>query len=237
MKEITPETLAASQGKEGNPVYIAHKGKVYDVSASKLWGTGAHMGRHHAGADLTAEINAAPHGTEVLERFEQVGVLAAKKPSDQSIPPVLARLLARYPMVKRHPHPMTVHFPIVFMFTIAVATLLYLLTKYEGFELTALCSLGAGVLFIPVAMTTGYFTWWLNYMAKPMRPVTIKKSLSFILLVIDIILFIWRITTPAILSSPGLARDIYVVLAISLFFIVTVIGWFGASLTFPLEKK
>jgi predicted heme/steroid binding protein/uncharacterized membrane protein len=237
MKKITLETLAASQGQEGSPVYIAHEEKVYDVSASKLWNTGNHMGLHRAGADLTTEIGAAPHGTEVLERFKQVGVLTANNPSGQRIPPVLARVLTGYPVLKRHPHPMTVHFPIVFMFTAAVATILYLFTKYEGFELTALCSLGAGILFVPIAMATGYFTWWLNYMAKPMGPVTIKKRLSITLLAIDIILFVWRITTPAILSSPGWARLIYVALAILLLPMVTVIGWFGASLTFPMERE
>jgi len=60
-------------------VYIAHDGKVYDVSASKMWKTGLHMKRHQSGADLTEEIKGAPHGTEVLERVPQVGILNPKR--------------------------------------------------------------------------------------------------------------------------------------------------------------
>ena len=79
------------------------------------------------------------------------------------MPAMLSRLLVRFPMLRRHPHPMTVHFPIVFAFSAAVFTLLYLVTGIASFESTALHCLGAGLLFTPVAMTTGYFTWWLNY--------------------------------------------------------------------------
>ena len=75
MKEFTPDELAKYNGQSGNPVYIAHDGKVYDVSESKLWRNGLHMKRHHAGQELTTDIQAAPHETDVLERYPQVGVL------------------------------------------------------------------------------------------------------------------------------------------------------------------
>jgi predicted heme/steroid binding protein len=45
LKEFTREELAKYNGKEGQPVYVAYDGKVYDVSESKLWKTGAHMMR------------------------------------------------------------------------------------------------------------------------------------------------------------------------------------------------
>jgi predicted heme/steroid binding protein len=97
-------------------VYIAYDGKVYDVSESKLWKTGAHMMRHESGEDLTADIGGAPHDTEVLERFPQVGILKPEKdPMDEHIPDVLLAVFRMIPMLRRHPHPMTVHFPIAFM--------------------------------------------------------------------------------------------------------------------------
>ena len=48
-----------------------------------------------------------------------------------------------FPMLRRHPHPMTIHFPIVFMFSTTLFTLLYFLTGVRSFELTALNCLGA----------------------------------------------------------------------------------------------
>ena len=67
IKEFSPEELARFNGQNGKPVYIAHGGKVIDVTASKLWKSGLHMKRHHAGKDLTTDIQAAPHSLEVLE--------------------------------------------------------------------------------------------------------------------------------------------------------------------------
>ena len=39
--ELSLEELAEKDGKEGRPVYIAYKGRIYDVSGSKLWKTAA----------------------------------------------------------------------------------------------------------------------------------------------------------------------------------------------------
>lgn len=133
------------------------------------------------------DFKAAPHGEEVLERYPQVGVLHQEKTPERRIPRPLKWLLARYPMLRRHPHPMMVHFPIVFMFSTPVFTVLYLLTGVRSFELTGFYCLGAGILFTPAAILTGLYSWWLNYLAKPTRPVTIKQRVSLILLTLEII--------------------------------------------------
>lgn len=75
MKEFTKEELAKCNGKNGSPIYLAHKGKVYDVSNSSLWEGGEHQGMHVAGGDLSGEIGDAPHETEVLDRFPVVGTV------------------------------------------------------------------------------------------------------------------------------------------------------------------
>lgn len=75
MQEFDRQTLAGFDGTNGKPAYIAHEGKVYDVSRSRLWAGGIHMKRHGAGEDMTEDIQDAPHETEVLKRFPQVGVL------------------------------------------------------------------------------------------------------------------------------------------------------------------
>ena len=140
-------------------------------------------------------------------------------------------------MLRRHPHPMTVHFPIVFSFCATLFNILYLITGIKSMEITALHTLAAGILFTVVAIATGLYTWWLNYMAKPMMAAKVKISLSLTLLVVQIIAFIWRMKMPMVMDSLQGANIIYLLLVLSLFPIVVVVGWFGAHLTFPVEKS
>jgi predicted heme/steroid binding protein/uncharacterized membrane protein len=238
MKEFSIEELAQYNGENGKPVYISHNDKVYDVSGSKMWKTGAHMKRHRSGQDLTTDIQAAPHPPDLLERFAQIGVLKKEgEASDPRIPPVLAAFLKTFPFLRRHPHPMTVHFPIVFMLSTTAFTLLYLATGDKSFDTTALHCLGAGVFFNAVAILTGFYTWWLNYMAKPLKPVKVKIPLTIAMLLTSIILLVWRLEAPNILDALSGAGLLYILLVLSLSAMVTVIGWNGASMTFPVEKE
>jgi len=75
MKTFSVEEISKSDGKDGNPSLVVVESRVYDVSSSKRWTGGIHMRRHQAGSDLTLDLKAAPHGTEVLERVELVGQL------------------------------------------------------------------------------------------------------------------------------------------------------------------
>lgn len=238
MKEFTREELAAFNGKDNEKIYVAHKGKVYDVSESKMWKGGLHMKRHSAGNDLTTDIQAAPHEPDVLERYPQVGTLKKETGTDEiNIPDSLSILLERIPMLRRHPHPMTVHFPIAFMLATTVFTVLYLLTGIAAFDTTVFHCLGAGVLFSLVAISTGWYTWWLNYLAKPLRPVKIKKRMSILMFMVAAAAFAMRAATPDILLNFRGISVIYLILVISVFPLVTVIGWYGAALTFPVEKE
>jgi predicted heme/steroid binding protein/uncharacterized membrane protein len=234
-KEFTSMELSQFNGENGKPVYVAYQGKVFDVSNSKLWKGGLHMKRHHGAKDLTADFKSAPHGEDVLARHPQVGMLR-EEPETRKIPGVLESLLAKYPMLRRHPHPMVVHFPIVFMFSTTVMTILYVLTGIRSLETTALHCLAGGILFTPIAILTGLYSWWLNYLAKPLRPVTIKQWTSVILLALQITLLVWRIKVPHILDSLSAGSAIYFLLTLALLPIVIVIGWFGAKLTFPIER-
>ena len=71
--ELTLEELAAYNGKDGNPAYIAVDGVIYDVSNSQRWNDGEHNG-YSAGQDLTEPIkNVSPHGVSMLSRVPVVG--------------------------------------------------------------------------------------------------------------------------------------------------------------------
>jgi predicted heme/steroid binding protein/uncharacterized membrane protein len=237
MKEFDVGELAEYDGKNGKPVYVVYQGKVLDVSESRLWKGGMHMNRHSAGKELTRDIQAAPHTPEVLEKFPQVGTLKAEAAVAQQLPEFVSKILDLFPILRRHPHPMVVHFPIVFMFSATVFNLLYLITGIKPFELTALHCLAGGILFTPIAMITGWFTWWLNYLAKPIKAVTIKIYVSFALLLLQVIAFCWRVLVPDVLSSLGMGSIIYFLIIVSFIPLVSITGWFGAALTFPVEHE
>jgi predicted heme/steroid binding protein len=74
-KTFTYQELQKYNGQNGNPVYVAYKGLVYDVTDSDLWKTGRHQNLHDSGDDLTNEFAQAPHGVEVFERVKVVGKL------------------------------------------------------------------------------------------------------------------------------------------------------------------
>jgi predicted heme/steroid binding protein len=75
MKKFTCGELAQYNGKNGNPAYVAYKGKVCDVSSSFLWKDGNHQVLHSARVDLTDALEQAPHYGDVLEKFPVVGIL------------------------------------------------------------------------------------------------------------------------------------------------------------------
>ena len=74
---FTLEELAAYNGKDGQPAYVAVDGVVYDVTASSEWANGEHKMGVTAGQDLTDIIKEkSPHGVAILEKFPVVGKLA-----------------------------------------------------------------------------------------------------------------------------------------------------------------
>ncbi len=252
-RRFTPEELAQCNGADGQPVYVAYQGRVYDVSDSGLWQGGKHMAGHLAGADLTGELPAAPHGEEVFSHYPQVGVLP-EGPGSLGAPPgkvseaqeaeapapppgMWRRLLQRFPILRRHPHPMVVHFPIVFLISAPVFTLLYLLTGVRSFEVTGFHCLGGGVLFTPVALITGLATWWYNYQWGLLRPVVIKLTLTPIMLAVGAGAFAWRWLNPEVLAAWGdWTGKVYLGAIFALWPLAILIGWYGATLVFPLPQ-
>jgi predicted heme/steroid binding protein/uncharacterized membrane protein len=244
LKKFTVEELQAFNGEDGKPIYIAYKERVIDVTGSKMWRGGQHMKRHTAGADLTVDIAQAPHGIDVLDRFPQVGILVRDlqgEPKSEDVPgdlPAwLERFLARYPFFQRHPHPMTVHFPIVFMMFAPLFTLLYLATGVPGFDFTAVSCLAAGLFFCLIVIPTGFFTWWVNYMARPLRPVTIKIVVSLMMFADGLAALIWRLVDPTVVTCLAGPNLLYLVLILLLLPMIVVVASYGAILTFPLHTR
>jgi predicted heme/steroid binding protein len=75
-KIFTIDELAAFNGKDGAPAYIAVDGIVYDVTNVSYWRNGMHNG-FEAGRDLTEEIKTiSPHGVSKMKGIPVIGKLS-----------------------------------------------------------------------------------------------------------------------------------------------------------------
>lgn len=72
---FTIRQLALRNGQDREEVWISYKGRIYDVSESRLWRRGQHY-EHWAGQDLTHELPDAPHTESVFEKLKCIGLLS-----------------------------------------------------------------------------------------------------------------------------------------------------------------
>jgi Predicted membrane protein (DUF2231) len=56
---------------------------------------------------------------------------------------------------------------------------------------------------------------------------------SLVLIVLVLAAFLWKMIQPTIMVEPGGARLLYLLLTMAMVPVVTVVGWFGAKMTFP----
>ena len=73
-KYFSKSQLALRNGREKEDVWCSYKGKIYDLTSSRLWADGTHY-EHWAGQDLTDELEDAPHTEKVFEKFKTIGFL------------------------------------------------------------------------------------------------------------------------------------------------------------------
>ena len=167
----------------------------------------------------------------------QIGIVRAVEPEPKALDhhPLIARLLDNS-FLKRHPHPMVVHFPIALMICAVLFYAAYLVCGSASLESTAFHCLAAGTFFSMPAIATGYLTWKLNYGGKPIRPVRIKILLSWILLPAALLLCVWRAADPAISQTETAMAAIYGLLLFLSALLVSIIGWYGGRLIFPSES-
>jgi uncharacterized membrane protein len=175
---------------------------------------------------------------------EGAGASSYSRPQDlgppypgRPVPPFLARLLERFPELRRRPHPALSHFPIVFMLSATFFSLLYVITGDKSFDDTAFYCLGAGLVTMPPAVATGLFTHWLNFPGSLHKTVHIEKALSYAVLAISAAAFVWHWLNPDVLKDLTGINFIYFLMVLSLTPLVTANGYFGGMVTFPLEEE
>lgn len=238
IREFTLEEVAKGDGREGRPVYVVFEGTVYDLSESPLWKQGSHMQMHLSGTDLTDQLAAAPHFAEVLtkEGVKEIGVL---KPDQRTrdLPGFMKILLRFFPMLRRHPHPISVHFPTAYFSTALLFLLLHIIlgqTQSLNFEVFAFVMLILGILSTVPAMGTGFLTLWINYRFKKPKLVLMKIRLAKVLLATGLLAIILRATGIVEVAFFGW---IYNLLILVLALIVMGLGYLGGQMVFPTKAR
>jgi predicted heme/steroid binding protein/uncharacterized membrane protein len=232
MKKLEREELESGDGQEGRPALVAVDGAVYDVTASKMWKNGTHVRAHRAGGDLSLAIQAAPHGPEVLERFEQVGELgAAEEPARAHEFPEPPGLLGW--VLAQHPHPVLSHFPI----GLGVATALFALGSlvFDGIGLAeaAMWTLFFAAAAAPFSILAGVLSWRYNYGGIWTPIFRVKAALSAVLLLVLAAAVVVRLVLVPGEPDGGTWHWIYNVLMVVVGPNVVLIGRLGGKVTFP----
>lgn len=233
--ELDKTELTEHDGKEGKPAYVAYAGKIYDVTDSKMWKKGLHMNRHQAGQDLTDTIGAAPHGSEVLTRFKEVGKLKIEQEQEvrPPLPNWLNTIFDKYPFLKRHPHPMVVHFPMAFFMAASIFLLWYYMINPARPMLDSILYMHIlGTLSLPVALITGWLSWKVNYLGKRIGNITRKITFSIIVLIFDIIVLVSIAGDLELLINPQGTQVLIPIMIISYLPIVSFIGQQGGDLVY-----
>jgi len=194
---VKKDDLQQFNGKDGEKAYVSYKGKVYDVTDSRLWKNGRHVNKHEAGMDLSEALEAAPHGADVLDRFAHIDTLEGfRVKKDVSKKAVLQKLYRMF-----HPHPMLIHFPMGLLGFTVIMQFLFLITGKVSFEVSGFYSLVVAVVFMFPTIFSGIFSWWVNYDFAVNKIFMYKLSFSLILLIMGVIELAVRFQNPDISSG------------------------------------
>jgi predicted heme/steroid binding protein/uncharacterized membrane protein len=233
-RRFTAEELAEFDGKEGRAAYVCYKGKVYDVTSSKLWRNGMHVRAHAAGEDLSGAMLAAPHDGDVMERFPVVGLLidAGEDEDEQALP-----WWAQFSL-DHHLHPIAVHFPTGLGATapvFAIASLFFHGTVwFTYFQAVAFWNIVVCLLASIPAVLTGILSWYYNY-AAVMTPIyRAKWGGSVVLLAIGVVsMAVWLLGVGSYTPALNAPFWIYMVLLVAHAPVVAYLGHYGGKITFP----
>jgi len=220
---VKKDDLQKSHGKDGEKAYVSYKGKVYDVTGSRLWKNGRHVNKHEAGMDLTEALESAPHGADVLERFEHVGTIEGfKVKKDVSKKAFMQKLYRMF-----HPHPMFIHFPMGLLIFTVIMQLLFLFTGKASFEVSGFYSLAVAVVFMIPTILSGILSWWLNYDFAITKIFMYKLWFSIILLTMGTVELFIRFHNPEI-SAGNILYNFMIFANIP---VLAVIGFNGGKLS------
>ncbi|MFW6325013.1 MAG: DUF2231 domain-containing protein, partial [Desulfovibrionales bacterium] len=170
------------------------------------------------------------------DRVRRIGVLRSGE-AGRGLPRSIQTLFRLFPLARRHPHPIAVHFPTAYFIAAALFLLLHTLSPgLFGFdsEKAAAAMLIMGSLFSIVAIATGFFTLWVNYRFK-MRPLVKRKlTVTGFLILFEASALLMRAHGPV---TGSVESVVYLVLILLLAVCVTILGYLGGEMVFPVKAK
>lgn len=221
------DDLQVFNGKDGNKSYVSYKGKVYDVTNSRLWKNGKHVNKHEAGMDLSEAMESAPHGMDVLERFEHVDTIEGfRVKRERGKKAVIKKLYRMF-----HPHPMLIHFPMGLLGFTVIMQLIYLYTKQHSFEVAGFYSLVTAVVFMLPTIFSGIVSWWVNYELAITKIFMYKLSFSIILFIMGVIELVIRFSMPEVSAGVGATSIFYNFMIFANIPVLAVVGFNGGKLS------
>ncbi|MCW2276868.1 cytochrome b5 domain-containing protein [Heliophilum fasciatum] len=229
---MTVEELREYNGEHGQPAYVGYRGRVYDVTVSRMWQKGHHFA-HAAGRDLTRHLEYAPHDPEYLFGFPLVARLERVKenPTEQVL-----NFIMRF-----HPHPASVHFPIAlsivcfgFYFPAAILQSMGISKGFlgipalgwEAFYLAGFLSLIATAISGPFAFATGFLSWTVNFAKKINPMVKFKVITSFLFMI-----FSWALLLSQILGVMAWNGFLFQGLLFALVVMTSLVAYQGGRLS------
>lgn len=221
------DDLQQYNGKEGSKSYVSYQGKVYDVTDSRLWKNGKHVNRHEAGMDLSEAMESAPHGADVLERFQQVDTITGfRLKVEKGKKAVIKKLYRMF-----HPHPMLIHFPMGLLGFTVIMQILFLYTGKPSFEVSAFYSLVTAVVFMIPTVVSGVVSWWVNYELAVTKIFMLKLSFSVILFAMGLVELLIRFSVPDVAYGTGALGIFFNFMIFANIPVLGVIGYNGGKLS------
>jgi predicted heme/steroid binding protein/uncharacterized membrane protein len=233
MGQMTKDELHQYDGKEGNKAYVAFEGKIYDLTGSKLWKNGVHLKTHHAGHDLTVAMKAAPHGPQVMERYEAVAELVEEKAVEAAKPALKTPGKLATMILDRHPHPILVHFPIALSISAAFLSILSLYISNHVLEKAAFYNMIFAAVTTPVSIFTGVLSWYYNYSGIWTHIYRMKTLLSIVLVVLFAAALIVHFGFLTSGENVGFWYWLYTISVLFMAPTVMGLGYYGGKITFP----
>ena len=135
-------------------------------------------------------------------------------------------------ILKHHLHPITVHTP---NGIVPMAVIFLVLGAWLGLpviETAAFFSLIFVLITMPAVIYTGYTVWQMRYRGAMTSVFKLKIGASAVTLVSLLILILWRVADPGIVTSQSSGRWAYLLVAVILLSAVGLAGHMGGKLVF-----